>query len=294
MANKRLSPLLVIVGETASGKSELALKLAQQLNGEIICADAYTVRRGADIGTAKPSKEDRALIPHHLLDVVGPKQAFNASDFKQLASHAIEEISSKGKLPIMVGGTGLYIDGVLYDYSFLPSSNNESREELVNLSKDALLNILSKQEIDTTSVDINNKRRLVRLIETGGIKPTKKLLRDNAFIIGLKVEREELKNRITQRADNMLASGLEKEVFELSRTYGWDCEAMNGISYSEWHDYFLVSITKAEVRENIIKDCMNLAKRQTTWFKRNKSIHWITAPVNYIELVEQITTQLGS
>jgi tRNA dimethylallyltransferase len=154
--------LVVIVGETASGKSALALKLARKFNGEIIAADSWTVRRGADIGTAKPTPEERALVPHHLLDVVGPDNDFTAAVFKDLANEAIKDISGRGKLPIMVGGTGLYIDGVIYDYNFLPAGDRTAREEFNNLSVKELLSRIDEMGIDPGDVDKRNKRRLIR------------------------------------------------------------------------------------------------------------------------------------
>src|SRR5476651_1891671 len=123
---QKTPPLVVIAGETASGKSALALQLARQFNGEIICADSWTVRREADIGTAKPSAAEQALVPHHLLDVAGPDEDFTAAVFKRLANKAIKEIAGRGRLPIMVGGTGLYVDGVIYDFNFLPAGDRSA------------------------------------------------------------------------------------------------------------------------------------------------------------------------
>src|ERR1022692_2160288 len=124
MVAKQISPLLVIVGETASGKTDLAIRLALEFNGEIICADSWTVRREVNIGTAKPTPKQQAMVAHHLLDVVGPDEDFTAAVFKRLANEAIDDIASRGKLPIMVGGTGLYVDGVIYDFGFLPAAED--------------------------------------------------------------------------------------------------------------------------------------------------------------------------
>ena len=126
--------LIVVVGETASGKTGVTIELAQRFSGEIICADSWTVRREADIGTAKPTSEQRALVSHHLLDVAGPDEDFTAAVFKRLANEAIKDITARGKLPIMVGGTGLYVDGVLYDYGFLPAGDRGERKILNELS----------------------------------------------------------------------------------------------------------------------------------------------------------------
>ena len=272
-------PILVIVGETASGKSALAFELAQRFNGEIICADSWTVRRGVNIGTAKPSAEEQALVPHHLLDVAGPDEDFTAAVFKRLANQAIADISSRNKIPILVGGTGLYIDGVIYDFGFLPGGDRQARQELSVLTNDQLIHKINELGLKLGTVDIRNKRRLIRLIETNGEQPTRQSLRPNTLIIGLKIERDELSNRITKRVDSMLAAGLEDEVRGLVETYGWGCEALKGVGYAQWEDYFLGSQTIEETRAKIIKATLDLAKRQRTWFKRNKSIHWVSTPV---------------
>ncbi len=285
-------PLIVIVGETASGKTELAIELAEHLDGEIICADAWTVRRGVDIGTAKPSPEQQARIPHHLLDVADPDEDFTAAVFKRLANKAIEDISERGKIPIMVGGTGLYVDGVIYDFNFLPAGNRKEREELNRLSIAKLLERVEHARLDTSGVDTRNKRRLIRLIETKGMRPTRQPLRPRTYILGLKTDRAELERRIVARLDDMLAAGLEDEVRGLVDRYGWDAEALKGIGYAQWRGYFEGRQSLPETRTKIIKATFEYAKRQRTWFKRNKSIHWFTAPVNTEEVVADVTTFL--
>jgi len=286
------SPLVVLVGETASGKSALALDIAQKFEGEIICADSWTVRREVNIGTAKPSVDEQALVPHHLLDVVGPCEDFTAAVFKDLANQAIEGIVARGKLPILVGGTGLYIDGVVYDFGFLPAGDRGAREELSVLSIAQLLQKIEALGIDVGDVDTRNKRRLIRLIETNGAQPTKKTLRPNTLILGLKVDRENLKERIEKRTDAMLEAGLEDEVRNLQERYGWGCEALKGVGYAQWKGYFEGTQILAETRQKIIKATADLAKRQRTWFRRNNSIHWLHTPVNWTEVVELITTSL--
>lgn len=286
------SKLVVVVGETASGKSDLALRLAQKFNGEIICADSWTVRKQVNIGTAKPPAEDRALVPHHLLDVVEPCQDFTAAVFKRLASQAIKDISNRGKLPILVGGTGLYVDGVIYNFGFLPSGDRTARQELNKLSSSELLNKIAEMGISLGDIDIRNKRRLIRLIETEGAVPTKAALRPDTLIIGLKVNHDMLRERIVKRTDAMLAAGLEREVAGLAERYGWDCEALKGVGYAQWKGYFEDHQTLDETRQKIIKATLDLAKRQRTWFKRNKSIHWFPTPVNWSEVVDTITTFL--
>lgn len=284
--------LIVIVGETASGKTAMAIELAQRFNGEIICADSWTVRREADIGTAKPSLEQQAAVPHHLLDVVGPDEDFTAAVFKRLANEAIKDITTRGKLPIMVGGTGLYVDGVLYDYGFLPAGDRSDREALNELSVGELLLKIKDIGLELGDVDVRNKRRLIRLIETNGALPTRQPMRQNTWLIGLKPERDDLKQRVEKRVDAMLAAGLEDEVRQLVGHYGWDCEALKGISYAQWRGYFEGTETTEQARQKIIKATLDLAKRQRTWFKRNKSIQWFTTPVNWQELVDATTTFL--
>ncbi|MDB5164370.1 MAG: tRNA dimethylallyltransferase [Candidatus Saccharibacteria bacterium] len=288
------TPLVVIVGETASGKSQLAIELSQRFNGEIIAADSWTVRREVNIGTAKPSLEDRLKVPHHLLDVAGPNEDFTAAVFKRLANQTIQAICGRGKLPIMVGGTGLYIDGVLYDFGFLPEGDRSARQALNVKSIQGLLVQAKQKGIDLTGIDVRNKRRIIRALETKGSRPTRGELRPNTLIIGLALPRETLQSRIEQRVDTMLKSGLEAEVKRLSETYGWECEALKGIGYAQWQAYFNGTQTLPQTRAAIIKATQDLAKRQRTWFKRNKSIHWITDTKAAIDLVEAFLNKLDA
>lgn len=266
--------LLVITGPTASGKSALALQLAQEFNGEIISADSWTVYKHFDIGTSKPTITQQKAVKHHLLDVREATDGFNAPAFKELAEKAIENIHKQGKLPILVGGTGLYIDSVLYDFGFLPSVSAEKRQKLNAMSLAELLEIAQLQNIDLTDIDTRNKRRVIRAIEAKGQKPTKKQLRGGTLIIGIQPESEELKRRIEQRTDQMLTEGLEQEVSELSQKYGWETEPMKGIGYREWREYFEGSQTLEQTRQRIISATNNLAKRQRTWLKRSPDIQW--------------------
>lgn len=281
----RLGPVVVIVGETASGKSALAMELAEKFNGELICADSWTVYKGFDIGTAKPTAEDRAKIPHHLLDVADPAEGFSAVVFQRLAQDAITSISNHDKLPILVGGTGLYIDSVLYDYSFLPPSDPKLRAELNTMSLEQVVARADELELDITGIDLRNKRRVIRLIENDGVRPGKHALRSNTLIVGISSEREQLRERIARRVDAMLAAGLEAEVKLLAERYGWEAEPMKGIGYREWQEYFDGTQSLTETRERILKASMDLAKRQRTWFKRNDSIQWVSDRSNAVEIV---------
>lgn len=283
--------LLVITGETGSGKSAAAMEVASTLNGEIINADSWAVYRGFDIGAAKPSNEDRKLIRHHLLDVADPLVGFNAALYKELANEAIKDILSRGKLPVMVGGTGLYIDSVVYDYQFLPVGSAEERGRRSQKDLKDLLNEAQKAGVDLTGIDIRNKRRVIRALEAGGLRPKRSEMRPKTLILGISTDRESLRDRIINRVDSMLEKGLEREVRSLAKKYGWDIEPMKGIGYAQWHEYFEGSADLEQTRQRIISSTMNLAKRQRTWFKRNNSIHWV---YDRSKIVDISTTKLNN
>lgn len=282
--------LLVIVGETASGKSAAGLEIAKKCNGEIIGADSWTVYREFNIGTAKPTKKELSEVPHHMFDIVNAPDGFNAALFKELANAAILDIQNRGKLPILVGGTGLYIDSVIFDYGFMPPGDPAERERRNALSIDDLLAEAEAEGVDLGNVDIRNKRRIIRALETGGQQPQIADLREHTTVLGIAVPREDLRDRITKRVDLMLSAGLEHEVQTLAQKYGWDVEPMKGIGYREWREYFEGSQTLAQCRERIISSTIKLAKRQRTWFRRNNSIQWAS---NREDLVDIATTVLN-
>lgn len=292
VAADHLNPLLVILGETASGKSELAVRLALHFDGEIICADSWTVRKDMNIGTAKPSAEQQQLIPHHLLDIVYPDEDFTAAVYKRLALIKIDEIARRGKLPILVGGTGLYIDGVIYNFGFLPATDPSMRTKLNILSNQQLIHMIMGLDISLDNIDLRNKRRLIRLIETNGARPTKDDLRLNTVLIGISTSQDDLNQRIADRVDSMIYNGLEAEVKALVDLYGWECEGLKGVGYAQWRDYFLQNQNLLETRQKIIKATLELAKKQRTWFRRNKSIHWYQQPVILEDVVDIVTTLL--
>ncbi len=292
--NSETSPLLVIVGETATGKSKLAMELAVALNGEIICGDSWTVRRELNIGTDKPSQQDQTKVRHHLIDIVEPCADFTAAVFKGLANKAIEDIWSRSKLPILVGGSGLYIDSVVFDYGFLNPADPELRAKLNDLSVEELLQKIKDLDLPLSSnIDQRNKRRLIRLIESGGENPKKSSIRQNSLLIGVRLRPEEHKKSIEQRVDRMLKRGLEEEARILSSKYGWRCEAMRGVGYKQWRRYFDGQQTLEDTRMQIISATNNLAKKQRTWFKRNKSIHWLKQPIKIDQVVDLVTTKLS-
>lgn len=275
MATATQRPKLVaLVGQTASGKTALALRIAKEFNGEIIAADSWTVYKGFNIGTAKSSKLEQKEVKHHLLDIREACQGFNASLFKELAETAIKDIHKRGKLPILVGGTGLYIDSVLLNYGFLPSVSLKERAVLETLGLAGLIQKAEEAGIDLSGVDTKNKRRVIRAIEAKGQKPTKRNLRPDALVIGIKVDPLVLKERIEQRTDQMLIAGLKNEVKELAARYGWDQEPMKGVGYQQWREYFEGVQSLEQTRQRIVSATAGLAKRQYTWLKRNKFIQW--------------------
>lgn len=278
MAAASLAPLIVIVGETASGKTAAAIKIAQKVGGEIICADSRTIYKHMDIGTAKPTKQEQALVPHHLIDIIQPNETFSVAKFKQLAEKCIQDITSRGKAPVLVGGTGLYIDAVLYNYQFNNQPNSKYRHHLLQMNDEQLTTLLHTKNINITNLNIKNKRHVIRAIERDGLVPKNTKLRQNSLILGLKLNREVLKERITKRVEQIFNDGFLKEVQQLETIYGWDNEAMTGIGYKVARSALEGVATIEEAHQAFVKRDISLAKRQRTWFKRNSNIHWHDDP----------------
>lgn len=296
-----LKKLIVIVGPTASGKSDLALRLAKWLRSgqavrkfgvsgaEIVSADSRQIYRGMDIGTAKPNKKEMAAIKHHLIDIRNPGQDYSVGQFKKDAVGAINRIIKSGKLPILVGGTGLYIDAVVKNLEFPEVKENKKlRARLEREIKEKGLDFVFKKLVDLDPeaayiVDPRNPRRVIRALEvalTSG-KPflaqrkTGKPLFD-AFIIGIRLPGGELEKRIKERIGKMVKSGLLEEVKSLVKKYGPNCKPFDAISYREIIGYLKSEIGLDEAIEKINKNSWHYTKRQMTWFRRNKKIHWIS------------------
>lgn len=284
--------LIAIVGPTASGKSDLALSIAKKHRGEILCADSRTVYRGLDIGAAKPSAADQAAVPHHLLDLVDPDHVLSVAEFKRLAEAAAVDVAGHGNIPFLVGGSGLYIDSILYDYQFPSEADPTLRLELETLSTDDLikrLQIVSPTALET--IDKANRRRLIRAIETAG-QPLSRTsgMRANTLAIGITLDKEVMQKRITERIEKMLSQGFLEEVKTLGEQYGWNCEAMSGIGYRAMKEVVHGTKTVDEAAEEFARGDMRLVKKQLTWFKRNKSIHWVTSHAEAEDLVKQFLT----
>jgi len=290
---KKLPKLIVILGPTASGKTDLAIKLAKKLalskiegfNGvEIVSADSRQIYKEMNIGTAKPTKKEREIIPHYLIDVVWPNQEFNVAIYKKLAIKAIKNILRRGKLPFLVGGTGLYIQSIVDNVEFPKvKPQKKLREKLEKKTEKELFKIYKKLDSKGAKfIERRNKRRLIRAIEV--CKATGKSFWQqrekgeplfDILEIGIKLPKEELKKRVKERVEKMFKLGLEKEVKNLSKKYGFEIPPMQTIGYQEWKDYFEGKIGKEEVKEKIKIHTLQFTKRQMTWFKRDKRIKWI-------------------
>ena len=292
--------VLVIVGPTAVGKTELSLKLAQVFDGEIISGDSMQVYKGLDIGTAKATKEERNLIPHHLIDIINVNEDFTVSDFQKKARQLIEDISSRGKIPIIVGGSGLYIQSVLYDYQFPTEARNETITKLLEaeVEKKGIETVYKKLvEIDpkqAKKIHPNNHRRVIRALEiyqTTGLTMTEIQQRQkitplyDAKIIGLEMERSKLYERINQRVDDMLDKGLIEEVRQLYEAVPESSQSISGIGYKEFIPYFTGEMELEACVEILKRNSRRFAKRQYTWFKNKMTIDWYDASTNNLDKV---------
>lgn len=290
MESKR--PLVIITGPTASGKTALSIELAKQIGGEIISADSMQVYRHMDIGSAKVTKEEMDGVPHHLIDVLEPSEEFNVVRFQEMARKAMEEIYERGKIPIIAGGTGFYIQALLYDIDFTETDENNSiREELeqkARMEGASALHAMLK-EIDPESAEAiheNNVKRVIRAIEF--YRQTGKKISDHNrqereksspyqflyYVIDL--PRELLYSRIEQRVDQMIEQGLVEEVKAL-QAMGCtrDMVSMQGLGYKEILDYLNGQLTLDEAVYVLKRDTRHFAKRQLTWFRRERDVRWL-------------------
>jgi tRNA dimethylallyltransferase len=281
-----LPKILVILGPTASGKSDLAVLLAQKYNGEIISADSRQVYKGLDIGSGKITKKEMKGVPHHLLDVVSPKKVFSVHDFKTHAEKAIADILKRNKLPIICGGTGFYIQ-TLVDNITLPGvpANEALRKKLENKSAQDLFKLLSKLDLDRAkNIDAQNPVRLIRAIEIAkalGKVPKLNSYSDsqkyNPLLIGLETKDEVLKEKIHTRLLKRLSgkNNMVKEA-QVLHAKGISWKRMNdlGLEYRYLALYLQKKITKQELIEKLSLEIWHFAKRQRTWFKRDSRIKW--------------------
>ncbi len=282
--------IIVVVGPTASGKTALAIKIAKAVKGEIISADSMQIYKGMDIATAKPTKEERAEAVHHLIDFLPQDHSFSVADFVKLARDCITDISSRGRIPVIAGGTGLYID-TLIDNIHLPDEKGDPdyRKYLADIAKEkgngAVLQML--YEIDSEQAEKlheNNLNRIIRSLEiykTTGITMTEHIknsrLEESPYepiYFGINYDREALYERINKRVDIMLNDGLVEETVEFYKNYS-SRTAASAIGYKELKPYLDGIISLDEAVENLKRATRNYAKRQITWFKRNDRIIWL-------------------
>lgn len=299
--------VLVIAGPTGVGKTALSIQLAQKFEGEIISGDSLQVYRQLDIGTAKVTKEEAQAVPHYLIDIRNFSENYSAADFQKEARDKIVDITARGKLPIVVGGTGLYIQALLYDYKLgAPESFGQEGENLrqkyteyaAQYGKEALWKVLAQKDpLASEKIHFNNERKVIRALEVFDLtghsitqpkeKPQK--IYDD-FLIALTTEREVLYERINQRVEQMFATGLLEEA-TLLQNYE-DVQAAKGIGYREFFPYFQGQISLEEVKENIKLDSRRYAKRQLTWFRNRMTVRtWvdlITQPEEIENLQQKI------
>jgi tRNA dimethylallyltransferase len=288
-----MAKVLVIAGPTAAGKSATALHLAQMLNGEIINADSVQVYRGLDIGAAKPSASERAAVIHHLLDIADPRENYTVARYQKDAAAAIVRVHSRGRLPILVGGTGLYIRAVVRGYAFSESGMDEElrsrlRTEAEALGPAALHNRLSQLDPDAAArLHPNDVRRVIRALEvyeqtqtpiSRQVEQTQPNPAYDVRMIGITLEREVLYRRIEQRVDRMLEAGLVTEVRSLLESgVPPQAKAMQSLGYRQIVAFLQGDISLAEATEQIKRDTRRFAKRQLTWFRREPGMAWYPA-----------------
>lgn len=267
-------PLVVIAGPTASGKTALSIEMAKRFGGEIICADSRTIYKGMDIGTAKPTASEKEGIPHWGLDLVEPGDYFSVADFKEYAEDKIREIRERGHIPFLVGGTGLYVDSVVFDYKFGSQADPVVRAKLEAMTLEELHDYCVKNSIALPENE-KNKRYVVRAIEQKNISTSR---RDepipNCIIVGIATDSKMLRERIVLRSEQLFDDGVVEEATLLGKKYGWDSEAMTGNIYPLVRSYLKNDMTLEEVKEKFTTLDWRLAKRQMTWLRRNRYIQW--------------------
>jgi tRNA dimethylallyltransferase len=283
--------VLVIVGPTATGKTKISIELARILNGEIISADSMQIYKKMNIGTAKPTEEEMKNIPHYMIDMIDIGDNFNVTKYQDMAMKYIKDIISRGKLPIITGGTGLYINSIVEERKYGETIESEAiREELekeaMEKGNEFLYEELKKIDPESTQrIHINDLKRIIRALEV--YKITQKTITEHQksskeknkkydyIIIGLTTDRKTLYNRINERVDKMFEQGLEEEAKEIIEEVSKKNTSFQAIGYKEWVDYFNGISTLEEAKEKIKQESRHYAKRQLTWFNKNKDIIWI-------------------
>ena len=297
-------PLVVVAGPTASGKTEAAIRICQWFNGEVVSADSMQIYKYLSVGTAKPDEAEKEGIPHHLMDFLEPSQPFSVAEYVEMAKEKIADIHSRGKLPVIVGGTGLYIDSLVNNIQFTESEGDPAlREQLQNYAaehgNEALWNLLNEKDPEAAAnVHFNNVGRVIRaieMIETTGKTKTEQLEESrrepspyNTLYLALNYrDRETLYDRINRRVYIMLENGLEEEARFLLE-HGYAPTAAQAIGYKEMFGYLKGEETLEEAIEKIQQGSRRYAKRQLTWFRRNENVLWLY-PDDFAERKEFLT-----
>ncbi|MBW9156451.1 tRNA (adenosine(37)-N6)-dimethylallyltransferase MiaA [Clostridium sp. FP2] len=308
-----MKDLFILAGPTAIGKTEISIKLAQRLNGEVISADSMQIYKYMDVGSAKISKVEMRGVPHHLIDIIEPSEGFSVAEFKEKAESAIKEITYKNKLPMIVGGTGFYINSLIYNYSFADTNKDEEYRdyltELANTKGNEYVHTLLK-DIDEESYNKlypNDLKRVIRALEVYKVsgKPMSEFKEEqnlldipyNVHYFVLNMDRQKLYSRINSRVDIMMEKNLIQEVIKLKEMgYNSDMQSMKGIGYKEILYYLNHEISLNEAIEMIKQGSRNYAKRQLTWFRKDPRINWINKDDfnNDDEIVEYIASKLDS
>lgn len=280
--------IIALIGPTASGKTALGIELAKRHNGEILCADSRTIYTGMDIGTAKPNESERDGIVHHFLDLIVPEQSYSAQEFKLAAEVVIEDIIARDKTPIIVGGTGLYVYALLYDYTFPAGGRSQDRAVMESRElSDLVTELQIKDPQLALEIDLQNKRRVIRAIETAGLPRQKAMkLKSNIVLLGLSPEISILDTNITQRTKRMVQIGLVDEVRDLVKKYGSEIEVLRSPGYAEIITFLAGDISLEEAQRLIVLHTRQLVKRQLTWFKRNEEILWVETAQEGLQLAE--------
>ena len=291
--------VIVICGPTASGKTALSIELAKKINGEIVSCDSMQIYKEMDIGTAKPTLEEMQGIKHYMIGIISPNERYSVADYKKDAKKAIREILNKGKVPIVVGGTGLYIDSLIYEIEYQDIEfDKEYREHLEKEVKEKGLEELYNvaKEIDPEAIEKiskNDKKRILRILEiyhaTGENKTEQerksrqKEVEYDYKVYALNMDREKLYDRINKRVDKMIEEGLIQEVEKIYKKYNDFPTAMQGLGYKEVVEYLEGKLTKEEMIEKIKQETRRYAKRQLTWFRKNKQTIWLDVGKNTIQ-----------
>lgn len=303
-----MEKVIIIVGPTAVGKTKLSIELAKRLNTEVISGDSMQVYKGMDIGTGKVTEQEKENIPHHMLDILNPDQTFSVAEYQKIVQQKITQLNNKGKTPLLVGGSGLYIQAVLYDYTFSEQKRDEALTKQLELRIEQEGNLALYDElkqldpIQATSIHPNNKRRLIRALET--YYTTGKTMSERHaeqgqtpiyehVLIGLEMDREQLYNQINQRVDQMIEQGLVEEVTYLYKQNYEHTQAMKAIGYKEIIPY-IKGETDLEIAVSLLKrNSRHYAKRQYTWFKNKMNIQWYNqSEQKYDKIVDEIMNDL--